>query len=612
MKETNLIPCLPETAPFTPEQRAYLNGFLAGLFSRTGTGAVAKDTKPELAQPPLTVLFGSQTGNAETLAKRAAKEAAKRGFAATVFDMAEYPTANLPAEKNLLIITSTYGDGDPPDNAKAFWQFLSETQPALGGVKFSVLALGDSNYPKFCECGKYFDRRLEECGARRIQPRVDCDVDFEEQFSQWLDCVLEALALPASSPSSTGVVPGQHLAPSLSVSSNGAGSKEESMGRSAASHSPAYSRKNPFPAPLLANRNLNGATSAKETRHVELSLDGSGLNYQAGDALGVVPANCPALVQEILAVLGSLGDETVPHSTLGELSFRDALRRGYEITRIPQPLLHAFAERTGDEALKKVTAPDANGVLTQFLWGREIIDLLLAFPQVKFSPAEFVALLKKLPPRLYSISSCPKVHLGQVHLTVGVVRYESLGRTRKGVCSCFLAERAEAAAGVPVFVHQNKNFRPPADGDRPMIMVGPGTGIAPFRAFLYERKATGASGRNWLLFGDQHSASDFLYREETETLARQGALARLDTAFSRDQPEKIYVQHRMLENARELFDWLEQGAHFYVCGDAKRMAKDVEEALHRVVETGGGRNREQAAEYVSQLKAEKRYQRDIY
>ena len=588
MIATDRIPALPENAPFTAEQRAYLNGFLAGLFSR----ASPQRSEAQQTSGPLTILFGSQTGNAEALAKRVAREASKRGFAPAIFEMAKYPPDNLPKEKNLLVITSTYGDGDPPDNAKAFWQFLaSDATASLPNLNFSVLALGDSNYAKFCQCGKNFDQRLVDLGAQRIHPRFDCDVDFEAPFQQWLEKVLSCLF------------------PNPSV---GRGALTAPRKPDIAEEVTGYSRSNPFLASLITNRNLNASGSNKETRHLEISLEGSGLKYHVGDALGVVPVNCPNLVEEILHVLGCSGDESVRVNPGIPAALRDALLRHCEITRISQPLLKAFAEKTRDETLKRVAAPDANGEFSKFIWGRDILDLLLAYPNAKFEADDFVALLKKLQPRLYSISSSPKVHANQVHLTVGTVRYETHGRKRKGVCSCFLAERVRNGTPVPVFVQENKNFRPPADGSLPAIMVGPGTGIAPFRAFLQERYATGASGKNWLFFGDQHAATDFLYREELEAMHAEGKLTKLDTAFSRDQPEKIYVQHRMVEHARELFDWIEQGAHLYVCGDAKQMAKDVDAALHFVIEKGGGLNPGQAADYVKKLQADKRYQRDIY
>jgi sulfite reductase (NADPH) flavoprotein alpha-component len=602
----SFIPCLPESAPFTPEQRAYLNGFLAGIFSRMpATAGVVPPASPAEKLTPLSILFGSQTGNAENLAKRIAKEAGKRGFAATVHDLAKYPTAQLASEERLLIITSTFGDGEPPDNAKTFWDFLNgAAAPKLAQTRFSVCAIGDSNYPKFCGFGKDLDLRLESLGAQRVHSRVDCDLELEEPFAKWLNEALANIGTPNSgSARDVGVQASACLADTL---------KRELQRADQEIGAPKYSRANPFPAALITNRRLNGPGSEKDTRHFEIALDGSDLNYEAGDALGIFPKNCPELADEILGALKFSGDETVPGREGVEVPLREALLCHYEITKIPLPLLKAMAERSGDELLKKLTAPGVNGELTEFLWGREVIDLLLAHPIVKFAPAEFVGLLKKLQPRLYSISSSPKAHSGQVHLTVNVVRFESLARRRKGVCSTFLAERAEPAVTLPVYIHQNKKFRPPPNHDTPMIMVGPGTGIAPFRAFLHERRVSGAKGKNWLFFGDQRAATDFMYRDELETLQRDGVLSRLDLAFSRDQPEKIYVQHRMRENAKELFSWLEAGAHFYVCGDANRMAKDVDAALHEVVQTVGDVTMQKAAEYVAKLKAENRYQRDVY
>lgn len=599
MNPQQFIPLLPDSAPFTPEQRAYLNGFFAGLFSRVpATGG--QPTQPPAAKPlePLTILFGSQTGNCEKLAKRITKEAGKHGFAPTSHDLAKYPTTQLASEKTLLIVTSTYGDGEPPDNAKAFWDFLtSDAAPKLGNLRFTLCALGDSNYPKFCKFGKDVDARLEALGATRAHPRTDCDVEYEELFEKWLSGAVRALVSTAA----PAVVSGASPAAS-------GGAPDAVPGAAAL---PEYSKTNPFPARLLTNRRLNVPGSGKDVRHFEIALHGSGLNYEVGDALGVVPQNDPALVGELLAALGANGDESVTGRNGGAVSLRDALTSHYEITRIPKPLLEAFAARSGDELLKRVTSPTANGELTKFLWGREIIDLLIGHPTVKFAPAEFIGLLRKLQPRLYSISSSPKAHPGEVHLTVGAVRYESLGRARAGVCSTFLADRVTPETPVPVFVHSNKAFRPPVP-DAPLIMVGPGTGIAPFRAFLEERRATGAKGKNWLFFGDQKSSTDYLYREEVESFQKDGVLARLDLAWSRDQTEKVYVQQRMLENAGELFAWLETGAGFYVCGDASRMAKDVDTALHQIIEKAGGKTPEQAADYVKALKVAKRYQRDVY
>lgn len=573
------IPYIPENSPFSPEQRAWLNGFFAGIYSRKAP-AMAASAAAQLS--PLTILYGSQTGTAEALAKKVASEAGRRGFAPSVVDMAQYSRDQLKTEKALLIVTSTYGEGEPPDNAKGLWEFLGNGgAPRLEQMQFSVLSLGDTNYEKFCECGKNFDRRLEELGAKRIFPRVDCDVDYDEPFKEWINGVLPALN-SSNVPASSGVEvrPGTTAAP-------------------AANDSAAYSRKNPFPARLLTNHKLNGPQSDKDTRHFEIALEGSGLAYEVGDALGVQPTNCPALVDEILAALGFDGEEEVPAPEGGTLALRKSLIEKYEVTRIAPSLIEA------------VVAQGAS-VGADYSKGRDVLDLLTDHSKAKFQPRELVGLLKTIQPRLYSISSSPKLHPGEVHLTVAAVRYLSHGRQRKGVCSTFLADRVSADTAVPVYVHSNKNFRPPDDPARPMIMVGPGTGIAPFRAFLEERGATGASGKNWLFFGDQHEASDFLYRKELAEMLRSGVLARLDTAFSRDQKEKIYVQHRMLENAREIFTWLENGAFFYVCGDANRMAKDVDQALQKLLETAAGMSAERAIEYMANLKAQKRYQRDVY
>ena len=621
------VPVLPDSAPFTAEQRAYLNGFFAGLYSRgpVRVGQPASASVPALT--PLTILFGSQTGTAEGLARRLTRESGKHGFAATLHDLAKYPATQLASARQLLVVTSTYGDGEPPDNAKAFWEFLSgDSAPNLAEVRFSVCALGDTNYPKFCGFGKAVDERLEQLGAQRVSPRTDCDLDYEEPFARWMTGALGAMSGGREATvRSRRREEAENVEPrSIRLLTSAATTSGQNCGlvtpepveplRSADEPRaiPAYSRSNPFPAPLLTNRRLNAPGSAKETRHFEFSLQGSGLTYEAGDALGVFPTNCPAMVGEIIQALGCRPTDPVPGTDGRTVSLHEALLSQYDITKIPSPFLKAMGARTGEVELLKLTSPDVNGELATFLWGREIIDLLLAFPAVRWAPEEFVKLLKKLQPRLYSISSSPKAHPGQVHLTTAIVRYQSLGRARQGVCSTFLAERVAPGGSVPVFVHSNHVFRPPADSDAPMIMVGPGTGIAPFRAFLEERLATGAKGRNWLFFGEQHEARDFLYRDELETLRRDGPLTRLDTAFSRDQADKVYVQTRMLERARELFAWLEEGAHFYVCGNAKRMAKDVDAALHKVILRGGGKTEEQAAEYVARLKSERRYQRDVY
>jgi len=564
----SVVPLIPETAPFSPEQRAWLNGFFAGMFSRGPGSAVAPAAAPAPIVP-LTILFGSQTGTAEGLAKKAAKEAGRRGFAASVLDMAQTDVAKLAQEKNLLVIVSTYGDGEPPDSAKSLHTQLASLGAQLPSVRYSVCALGDTNYSQFCKCGADFDTFLEKSGAARLTPRTDCDLDYEEKFATWLNAALSALA-------------------------QGGGKTPEPQAPKAETPT-GFSKKDPFPARLLTSRNLNAPGSAKQVHHVEFDLAHSGLVYTAGDALGVIPHNCPELVSHILAALGCDGEEAVNAPDGTTVPFRRALTEFYDLGKPTAELL----------ALCGTTA------------AHHVVDAILArAPDVKLHPrnaADIIRALKKLQPRLYSISSSPKAHGGQVHLTVGAVRYEKDGRPRKGVCSTFLADRAQpGTTRVGVFVHSNNSFRPPADGDIAAIMVGPGTGIAPFRAFLHERHATKARGKNWLFFGDQRATTDFLYRDELTALQSAGVLTRLDLAFSRDQPEKIYVQQRMLEAAAELWSWLEAGAHFYVCGDASRMAKDVDAALHQVIETAGKKSPAEAAAYVQALKTSQRYQRDVY
>jgi sulfite reductase (NADPH) flavoprotein alpha-component len=601
MSQPQAVPFIPDNAPFTPSQRAWLNGFLAGMYCQRGAPAGAPQTLAA-AKLKLNVLFGSQSGNAESIAKRLVKEAKKQGYDATIAALEKATPATLAQESCALIVTSTWGEGDPPDNALHFWaQLTAENELKLTSLNYSVLALGDTNYQHFCGFGKSLDSRLEALGAKRIFERIDCNVDFEEGAARWQTGVFEALKKIDPSGAASG--------------SNGSGNGAAPLlEQPSADKKPAdYSRKNPFPARLLVNRKLTGEGSEKDTRHYEISLEGSGLTYEAGDALGIMPTNSPALADEILKALQFDGEEEVTSPEGEKMPIRLALLREYQIRAPHLEFLNAMAEHdAADQYLKELISADVRTELDKFLWGREIVDFLLESPGVKFAPEEFVALLKKLQPRLYSIASSLKAHPEQVHLTVDTVRYETHGRKRKGVCSNFLAERAGKETPVPVFIQVSKHFRVPENGDLPIIMVGPGTGIAPFRAFLEERKATGAKGGNWLLFGAQKSSCDFFYKEELEAYQAEGVLTRFDTAFSRDQNYKIYVQTRMMENAEELWNWLEQGAHFYVCGDASRMAKDVDKALHEIVKTAGERSAEAAGEYIQKLKSDKRYQRDVY
>ncbi len=595
---TRYVPVLPDNAPFSPEQRAYLNGFLAGLFSFSpipGADSVAS-TPPSTALKPLTILFGSQTGTAEKLARRAAREAGRRGFAPTVHDLSQYPREHLTSEESLLVITSTYGDGEPPDNARAFWNWLkSDAAPRLDKTGFSVCALGDMQYTRFCQFGRDVDARLEELGARRLCVRQDCDLELERQFQAWLTGALVAFG------SGTDSV-------RASTSSAAPAATEEDPSEA----EPQGSRDRPLTARLKTNRRLSGPSSAKDVRHIEIALDDSGLIYQAGDALGVWPANCPELVDAILAALGCDGEEAVPGRDGVDVPLRLALLNHYEIGRIPRPLLDLYrASDSIREAASEHAPPRPAPNHPLFADGGDLLDLLQAHPGILPSVRDIVGGLRKLQPRLYSIASSPILHPAEVHLTVSAVRFHANGRSRRGVASCFLADRCPSDGPLPVFVHPNPGFRPPPP-ETPLIMIGPGTGIAPFRAFLQERRALGARDSAWLFFGDHHADADFLYADELAAFRADGVLARLDLAWSRDQGAKVYVQHRMLESAPEIWRWLELGAAIYVCGDAARMARDVDATLHQIVQQAGGMTSERAGEYVQGLCAARRYARDVY
>ncbi len=599
-----VVPRIPESAPFTPQQRAWLDGYLAGLlYDAPGNGASGATATASASIPvqriPLLVAFGSQTGSAGNLAKSISREADRRGFQSTLKELNTVSPADLAAQSLCVLVTSTWGDGDLPDNGVEFWNALrGDTAPRMESLRFAVLGLGDKNYADFCGAARKLDERLATLGARRLVPRGECDVDFQAAAAAWTASLWSALEAEKSGASSAPAA-----APASVVPAN-----------PALEHpAPAYSRAKPFGSRLLVNRKLNREGSEKDTRHLELSLAGSGLTYEAGDALGVVPSNPPALVDAVLTRLGCSGGESIALADAGAIPLGEALSRRLLLSAIPDSFLQESAKRSSNSALMALFQPDQKPALEAWKYGRDILDVLEACPAAKFDPAEFTGFLRKLQPRLYSIASSPKAHPGEVHLTVSVVRYETHGRKRTGLCSGFLADHvALRETEVPVYVQTSHGFRLPTDGSVPVILIGPGTGIAPFRAFLEERRATGASGSNWLFFGDQRRAVDFLYEEELVPMHQDGFLTRLDLAFSRDQAAKIYVQDRMREHGAELWKWLERGAHLYVCGDAKRMAKDVDAALRQVIEQAGGRTTDQAAEYVAALKTAKRYQRDVY
>lgn len=568
------LPVIPKDAPFSEPERLWLNGFLAGLFSRGEVHSGGQPASPQhTASLPVLILYGTQTGGAEGLAKRFAKEANKSGASARAVSMENHSTLDWSKESRVLLVASTYGEGEPPDSALGFWNWLSaENAPRMDGVEYSVLALGDTNYAEFCKFGRLLDERFERLGAKRVAERAECDADPAETATNWWDGMRDwvfSKSMPLPNPSD---------------------STTEISGETAQPVAASYGKHNPFPGTLLRNVCLSRNGSAKEVRHFEISIDGSGLSYLPGDALGVVPKNCPELVEQILEAVQCDGEEAVHVKEAGEVSLRMALQRHLDLGRPSKGIL-ALTDTLPSE-------------------GADVLDVLQG-RVFRGGPQELVAACRKLQPRLYSISSSPKAHPGEVHLTVGVVHYELAGRRRKGVCSTFLAERA-APGSVPVFFHETKSFRLPNDSALPIIMVGPGTGIAPFRAFLEERRATGASGRNWLFFGDQKRACDFLYEEELGAYVKDGHLGRLDLAFSRDAADKVYVQHLMKENGHTLWDWLEDGAHFYVCGDASRMAKDVEKALLEIFQRYGNKTEDGALEHLATLRKAGRYQRDVY
>ena len=572
---------IPDDAPFNAEQRAWLNDFLSKALT-------SENQAPAYSGPsvPVTVMYGSQTGTAEGLAKILVKTLKKGNFAPEIHDMATYDRARLASEKNLLIITSTYGDGEPPDTATELHSWLlSDAAPRLEGVSYSVLALGDSSYPDFCKCGIEFDSRLSALGANRIYSRMDVDVDPDAPFAEWTKGVLSTLA-----PAGVNIPSGDH-APAESLETG-------------------YSKNNPFPAPVVENRNLNGP-GAKQTHQIAFSLEGSGLDYEVGDALGVYPLNPADVVDEIIANL-PFKPSDVPAPEGGEVSLRDALIRHYDIGSLNKSIIQKWQVKSGSPFLRSLVAADDKKAYDDFCRGRDLIDLVIDHPADFADAEEFVSILKKLQPRLYSIASSPRAHPGEVHLCVGIVRYHTFGRERGGICSTFLADRVTDGMKPRVYVHTNNAFRLPANGDTDVIMVGPGTGIAPFRAFLEDRKATAAKGRNWLFFGNPHQVTDYLYQEEIESYIADGTLAKFDVAWSRDQKEKLYVQHLMEKNGAELWSWLSNGAAFYVCGDASRMAKDVDRALLKVAGEHGRLSPDEAAAFISQLKKEKRYLRDVY
>lgn len=610
---------IPESAPLLAEQRVaveallpslnaqqanWLSGYLAGL-GRNGNGSGAPAAVAELerpaAKPKLTILFGSESGNAESCAAEAGKAAKKAGFQAQVVDMADYAVSKLAEEKHLLVVVSTWGEGDPPERAIDFHeQLMGSGAPKTAGLSYAVCALGDTSYPDFCECGKQVDRRLAELGGHRILDRVDCDVDFEEPFEQWLQGSLERMKEVA------GAGAKKTAGPQVQV-------MEPATPATAQAEEVVYGKKNPFPAPLTKRIFMNGRGSNKETCHFEFSLEGSGMSYVPGDVVGVIPSNCDEVADEFLRAAGFSGEEIVDRGDGKYPTLREVVLHDHDITSLNPQLMKKYAPLAQNKQLDQLLEPEKKADLQRWLECRELRDLFEEYPPVEpLGMESLLKLLRKMPPRLYSIASSLRAHPDEVHLTVAAVRYQCNGRSLKGVCSTYLCDRVEEGDTVPMYTHHNKNFFLPEDPDRPIIMVGPGTGIAPFRAFVEERDMLEAKGKNWLFFGDQHFASDFLYQTEWQSYLKKGVLTRMDVAFSRDTDHKVYVQHRMKEQAKDLYGWMQEGAYFYVCGDATHMAKDVHEALLGIYQEQGGMSADAAEAAVKQLQKDKRYQRDVY
>ncbi len=568
-------------------QLAWVSGYFWGL-SQSSNVAIAPSAQAA-ATPAgkLTIIYASQTGNAKGVAEALKEQAITAGIPVSLVDASDYKGKDLAKETHVIIVSSTNGEGEAPDNALALHEFLqSKKAPKLPNLQYGVLALGDSSYEFFCQTGKDFDEFLEKQGAKRFIDRVDCDVDYDAPAQEWsakaITLVKETLASAAAS-----------IATAATTQST--------------AHSN-YTKQNPFSASLLTNQKITGRDSGKDVRHVEIDLAESGIHYQPGDALGVWYENSSELANEILSAVGLSGVESV--DVEGEsLSIHSALVSKFEITAANPQFINKLSELVENADLQKLVADKDE--LRDFAGKTQIVDVLHQYP-VKLSAEQLVSLLRRLTPRLYSIASSQTEVDEEVHLTVGVVEYDYDGKVREGGASSYLTRRLEEGDNVKVFIEHNNNFKLPEDDNAPIIMVGPGTGIAPFRSFIQERDNRGAAGKNWLFFGDRTFTQDFLYQVEWQKYLKDGVLTRLDVAFSRDQHEKVYVQHRILEEAQQVWQWLQEGAYIYICGDATRMAKDVHDALITVAKQEGGLTQEQAEEFLNELRKAKRYQRDVY
>ena len=560
------------------------------MSAQLGTQITAAEIRPQaIASAPansLTVLYGSQTGNGEGVAKELAERARSQGFDVDLISLAEYKPTKLKRETLVTFVVSTHGEGDPPDDAELFHEFLlSKKAPRLAGLKYSVLALGDSSYINYCETGREFDVRLAELGAVRLAPIVECDLDYEAPATGWSENIVARLP---------GLLDAGAVVPQLRPI--------ETIAK--------FDKRRPFAAEVLVNQKITGRRSSKDVRHIELSLEGSGLNYEPGDSLAVLVQNPPALVGQLIDLFGFAAETRVTINDQ-ELSVEYALTRKLEITALNLGFLRSWAEIADSRVLRGLFTAEQNSSLAEFVATHQIIDVVRRYP-AELDAQTFVATLRKLSPRSYSIASSASANPDEVHLSVAAVRYDTFGSKHWGAASTHLADRVAEGDTVPVYVESNSRFRLPANDNASIIMIGPGTGVAPFRAFVEERAERNASGGNWLFYGDRTFSEDFLYQLEWQRHLQHGRLDKLDVAFSRDQDEKVYVQDRLRENAAEVFAWIEAGAYIYVCGDAKNMAGDVHDALIDVIAEHGAIDRDAAEQYLRELRRAGRYQRDVY
>jgi len=573
------IPFFPDKAPFSSNQKQWISGFLAGVKENFNNKNFPKETE----KVKINFLYGTQTGNSESLARNAADLASKNNFDSNLLSLDDISMDQLQEMEKAVFVISTYGEGEMPDGAQLFWESLSsEIAPKLNNLSFGVISLGDTSYEMFCNAGKLLDFRLEQLGAKRVSKRIDCDVDYEIPSNEWLKSTL---------PSFGGLK-------ELNVTEKN--TKEELF---------SWSKKNPYFAEISANLLLSGNKSNKEIRHYEIELAESGIRYEVGDTLNVFPTNSRTLVGEILKKL-KLNNNFKPSGFQNTIHY--LLMNKYEILSPSKDLVNYILGNSKISKMQRLLESGNSKEFDSFLWGKDVLDLLNLDNNVSIPPDEFLSLLKPLQPRAYSISSSQKMYKDQVHLTVSTVKWEYSQRVHEGVCSNFLSNSEETIDNAGIFVSQNHSFRLPEDNSIPIVMIGPGTGVAPFRAFLQDRRLRGGSGKNWLFFGDQTRNNDFIYEKEISDFKKDGILTKLDLAFSRDQKEKIYVQHRMLESSKELFDWIENGAYVYVCGDANYMARDVDKALYNLIQKSSKLNDDKTNEYMNNLKREKRYLRDIY